>query len=227
MTSTILTAQGLIKRYRDGESDTTVLKGIDVTLQRGDMVALLGPSGSGKSTLLGILGLLQRASEGELHIDGQRVDTLTETERARIRLRKMGFVFQFHHLLPDFSALENVAFPLATVEGGLHPALRQRAGDLLAAVGLADMARRPAGQLSGGQKQRVAIARALVASPLLVFGDEPTGNLDRENSRNVMSLLRQINQQEGTTFLISTHDPEIAAACDRQWHVSDGRLLVP
>jgi lipoprotein-releasing system ATP-binding protein len=220
----LLDARGITKSYRNGDEETLVLKGIDMTLEPGEMIAMLGPSGSGKSTLLNILGLLMRPSSGSLSLLGRPLAGQSDRALSAFRNAHLGFVFQFHHLLPDFTALENVAFPAAAPAGGTSRAIRERAAHLLDRVGLSDRAHYLATRLSGGQKQRVAIARALINRPDLVLADEPTGNLDRDNSHAVMALLRDINVHESTTFLISTHDPDIAARCDRRIHVVDGRL---
>jgi lipoprotein-releasing system ATP-binding protein len=220
----LLDATGLIKNFRNGDEETPVLKGMDVHLAKGEMIALLGPSGSGKSTLLNILGLLMRPTAGEILLLGQRMTGMSDRKLSLYRNAHIGFVFQFHHLLPDFTALENAAFPAAAPAGGISRDIRARARLLLERVGLQDRINYLATRLSGGQKQRVAIARALINTPELVLADEPTGNLDRENSRAVMTLLRDINAREQTTFLISTHDPDIAAQCDRRIHVVDGKI---
>jgi lipoprotein-releasing system ATP-binding protein len=221
---TLLAADGLIKSFYNGDLETVVLKGIDLILEPGEMVALQGPSGSGKSTLLNILGLLMQPTGGTLSFMGERVSGLSEKQLSAIRNRHFGFVFQFHHLLPDFTAVENVAFPAAAPAGGISKAMRERAKNLLELVDLTDRLDYEANRLSGGQKQRVAVARALMNRPQLVFADEPTGSLDQENGARVMQLLRKINREDKTTFLISTHDPDIAAICDRQINVVDGRI---
>src|SRR5690606_7330041 len=192
----------------------------------GESVALLGPSGSGKSTLLSILGTLMKPTSGTYMMLGEELTRADDAALTEFRNRHIGFVFQFHHLLPDFTALENVMFPAAVAAGRETGAARQRAQQLLERVGLADRMDFGAGQLSGGQKQRVAIARALMNSPELVLADEPTGNLDRESASQVMELIGEINTNEKTTFLISTHDEKIAQACRRQVRVVDG-LTVP
>jgi lipoprotein-releasing system ATP-binding protein len=220
----LLSARGLVKTFVNGDEETQVLKGVDLDLERGEMVALEGPSGSGKSTLLTILGLLLRATAGTISLDGRSMQDLDEREISRARNASLGFVFQFHHLLPDFSALENVAFPTAAPAGGISPAMRQRARELLDRVGLSHRIDFRPSRLSGGQKQRVAIARALMNRPLLVLADEPTGNLDRESSDQVLALMREINASDGTTFLICTHDHSIAERCDRRVHMLDGRV---
>lgn len=221
---TLLKADGLTKSFYNGDLETVVLKGIDLALEPGEMVALQGPSGSGKSTLLNILGLLMQPTGGTLSFMGDRVSGLSEKQLSAIRNRHFGFVFQFHNLLPDFTAVENVAFPAAAPAGGLSKAMRERAKSLLERVDLSDRLDYAANRLSGGQKQRVAVARALMNRPQLVFAEKPTGSLDQENGARVMQLLREINREDRTTFLISTHDPDIAAICDRQINVVDGRI---
>ncbi len=221
---TLLQAAGITKSFRTGEFDTLVLKGVDLILEPGEMVALSGPSGSGKSTLLNILGLLMEPSGGTLSFMDETVSGLSDKQLSAIRNKHYGFVFQFHHLLPDFTAMENVAFPAAAPAGGISPEIRDRARMLLDRVDLSDRIDFAAMRLSGGQKQRVAIARALMNKPELVLADEPTGSLDRENSARVMALLREINHADKTTFLISTHDPDVAKHCDRQINVVDGQV---
>lgn len=223
MTS-LVEARGVRKQFRNGDEVTEVLKGVDLTLQPGELVALMGPSGSGKSTLLSIIGLLLQPTSGEISIAGERVDALSEAERAAFRNRRLGFVFQFHHLLPDFTASENVAFPAAGAAGRQSAAMLTRARELLARVGLADRADFRATRLSGGQKQRVAIARALMNKPSLILADEPTGNLDRASAEQVLDLMREINREEASTFLICTHDEHVAARCSRCIKLVDGRV---
>ncbi len=221
--SIVLDARGIGMSFRNGDELTEVLKGVDVTLQSGELAALLGASGSGKSTLLSIIGLLLRPTTGSITIAGQRVDALSETDRARFRNQRLGFIFQFHHLLPDFTATENVAFPAAAPAGRMTSAMRQRARDLLDRVGLADRMDFPATRLSGGQKQRVAIARALMNNPALILADEPTGSLDRLAADKVLDLMKEVNRDDKATFLICTHDESIAARCARRIMVKDGR----
>jgi lipoprotein-releasing system ATP-binding protein len=219
----VVDARGIGMTFRNGDELTEVLKGVDLTLQSGELVALLGASGSGKSTLLSIIGLLLQPTAGRLTIAGQRVDTLSEPERARFRNQQLGFIFQFHHLLPDFTATENVAFPAAAPAGRMTGAMRQRARELLDRVGLADRMDFPATRLSGGQKQRVAIARALMNNPALILADEPTGSLDRVSADKVLDLMKEVNREDKATFLICTHDEDIAARCARSIMVKDGR----
>lgn len=220
----LLVATNIVKTFINGEEETRVLKGVDVTFDAGEIVALEGPSGSGKSTLLSILGLLLTPTSGEIVLDGQKLTGLKERAISEVRNRRLGFVFQFHHLLPDFTALENVAFPAAAPVGGITKEMRARATMLLDRVGLSDRRDFRPSRLSGGQKQRVAIARALMNKPLLVLADEPTGNLDRESSNQVLELMREINRSERTTFLICTHDHSIAERCDRRISMLDGKV---
>ncbi len=218
----LLRARGLTKRYGAGAGAADVLRGVDLDLGAGEFTALLGPSGSGKSTLLAILGTLLRPTAGTLLIAGRDVVGATEAELTAFRGTRLGFVFQFHHLLPDLSALENVVFPAAARAGRETGEARRRAAELLARVGLADRLRHRPGQLSGGQRQRVAIARALVNGPALVLADEPTGSLDRSAAGGVLDLLAEINAAEGVAFLLSTHDERVAARCSRHLFVADG-----
>lgn len=218
----LLQLQDLVKTYGTGEAETRVLRGLNLIMTTGELAALLGPSGSGKSTLLTILGTLMHPTSGGHSMLG--VDLTTASDRALTEFRNLhiGFVFQFHNLLPDFTALENVVFPTAVREGRETAAARTRGQELLVRMGLADRIHFPTANLSGGQKQRVAVARALMNSPELVLADEPTGNLDRASALQVMDLIAEINRDEGTTFLISTHDEKIAALCHRQIVVADG-----
>ena len=203
---------------------THALRGVDLTLRAGELCALIGPSGSGKTTLLNIIGLLDRATTGSLQIVGQDVSTLDEDALTALRGRRIGFVFQFHHLLPAFTAAENVALPLAAARGRTRPEQLARARELLAKVGLTDRSEYLADALSGGQKQRVAIARALALEPALLLADEPTGNLDSESSEQVFALLEQLNRELGLTLLIVTHDLRVADRCRRIVELIDGRI---
>jgi lipoprotein-releasing system ATP-binding protein len=223
---TVLELKEIRKHYgEDPAVRTQVLHGIDLRLLQGEFAALIGPSGSGKSTLLNIIGLLERPSEGHLLIRGEDTGTLDDTAITRLRGRTIGFVFQFHHLLPAFSAVENVMMPLLVDRNREDPAMRERARMLLARVGLAGHeAKRPA-QLSGGQQQRVAIARALAMEPALVLADEPTGNLDTKSADGIFELLREVNRDSRTAFLIVTHDPRLAARCDHAIELVDGRIV--
>lgn len=218
----LLEVRNLVKTFGTGGGETRVLRGLDLAMTTGELAALLGPSGSGKSTLLTILGTLMRPTSGNHTMLG--LDLTTASDRALTEFRNLhiGFVFQFHNLLPDFTALENVIFPTAVRDGRETAVARARGQELLVRMGLAERIHFPTANLSGGQKQRVAVARALMNSPELVLADEPTGNLDRVSAFQVMDLIGEINRDEGTTFLISTHDEKIAALCPRQIVVADG-----
>lgn len=220
-----LVVDGLTKTYGSGEAAEKVLKGIDLSLARGSFVALQGRSGSGKSTLLSILGTLMKPTSGQYRMLGQDLIRVKERDLTEFRNRHIGFVFQFHHLLPDLTALENVMFPDAVRVGRETGQARRRAAGLLERVGLKDRMNFRATALSGGQKQRVAIARALMSQPEMVLADEPTGNLDRESADQVMELLAEINAEDHTSFLISTHDEKIAARCADLVHLDDGRIV--
>jgi len=220
----LLQIDDLRKVYRNGEVTTQVLRGLSFEINAGEFVALLGPSGSGKSTLLSILGTLLRPTSGTFTMLGRDLVAASDAELTAFRNQYIGFVFQYHHLLPDFTALENVMFPASTQTRRETPKAAARAAMLLKRVGLADRMNYKATRLSGGQKQRVAVARALMNRPALVLADEPTGNLDRESAEQVMQLLAEINAESGTTFLISTHDADIARRCQRRITVVDGRL---
>jgi lipoprotein-releasing system ATP-binding protein len=220
----LLSVRDLVKTYGEGEAETRVLKGVNLQLETGELSALLGPSGSGKSTLLTILGTLMQPTSGQHEMLGEDLTRASDRDLTEFRNRHIGFVFQFHHLLPDFTALENVIFPAAVHAGRETAAARQRGRELLVRVGLESRMDFLATKLSGGQKQRVAIARALMNQPELVLADEPTGNLDRESAMQVMELIREINENEQTTFLISTHDEKIADLCRRRIRVVDGRV---
>lgn len=218
----LLQVQDLIKTFGEGEAATHVLRGLSLTLETGEMAALLGPSGSGKSTLLTILGTLMKPTSGSYRMLGHDLIAANDAALTEFRNRHIGFVFQFHNLLPDFTALENVIFPTAVREGRETPAARARGKELLVRMGLESRIAFQTTKLSGGQKQRVAVARALMNRPELVLADEPTGNLDQVSAQQVMDLIHEINKDEDTTFLISTHDEKIAARCHRQIVVGDG-----
>jgi lipoprotein-releasing system ATP-binding protein len=222
----VLVAEGVRKSYGVGtETETEILHGIDLALGAGEMAALTGPSGAGKSTFLNVMGLLERPTAGRIAVDGVDVAGLDEAGLTRLRGRSIGFVFQFHHLLPAFTAQENVMMPLLVERGRADRRMRDRAAELLGRVGLgAYLARRPA-KLSGGQQQRVAVARALAASPRLVLADEPTGNLDTASADEVFALLREFNRDLGVSFLVVTHDQRLARRCDRVLELVDGRLV--
>jgi lipoprotein-releasing system ATP-binding protein len=213
------------KDYVSGEVVTPVLHGVDLALEKGEFTALMGPSGSGKSTLLNLIGLLDRPTGGVVALDGTDTGGLDDRALTRYRGRTVGFVFQFHHLLPEFSALENVMLPMMADRGRLEPSMVECATHLLREVGLEEhLARRPS-QLSGGQQQRVAVARALAMAPRLVLADEPTGNLDTHSADEIFALLRTFNRRAGVTFLVVTHDPRLAERCDRIVELVDGRIV--
>ena len=221
----VLRTEGLRKAYNPGTPlETEVLHGIDLELRQGEFCALMGPSGSGKSTLLNILGLLDRPSGGNLYIEGAATVGLDERAITRLRGRRIGFVFQYHHLLPAFTALENVVMPLLLERGRPDQAMRRRAAALLESVGLAGFRDRLASRLSGGQQQRVAVARALAMSPALLLADEPTGNLDTASAQGVFDLMRRVNREHGTAVLLVTHTHELARQCGRLVEIVDGRI---
>ena len=221
-----LRLEGVAKSYGVGTPvEIEVLHGIDLTLEQGEFAALIGPSGSGKSTLLNLIGLLDKPNAGRLLLAGEEAAKLDEMALTKLRGRAIGFVFQYHHLLPAFTALENVMMPMLAARGAVDDAMRERAADLLARVGLTPWRDYKASNISGGQQQRVAIARALAMNPLLVLADEPSGNLDTENADAVFDLMRDVNATSGTTFLIVTHDPRLARRCDRIIELVDGRIV--
>ena len=221
-----LRLEGLRKSYGVGTPvETEVLHGIDLELRPGEFAALIGPSGSGKTTLLNLIGLLDRPTAGRLYLAGQDASALPEAEATRLRGRTIGFIFQYHHLLPAFTALENVIMPLLAARGRVDPDMEAVGATLLEKVGLTPWRDQKAGAISGGQQQRVAIARALAMRPALVLADEPSGNLDTQNADAVFDLMREVNETSGTTFLIVTHDPRLAARCDRIVELVDGRIL--
>ncbi len=224
MTPPVLELVDLRRSFRQGEAVLDVLRGVDLTLEAGVLAALVGPSGSGKSTLLHIAGLLEPPSGGEVRIDGRNCSRLGDRERTRLRRERIGFVYQFHHLLTDFSALENVAIP-QLLHGRPPQEARQRARLLLEQLGLgARLSHRP-GKLSGGEQQRVAIARALANRPALLLADEPTGNLDPHTAGDVFELLLRTVRSSGTAALIATHNSELAGRMDRIYRLHEGRLL--
>ena len=220
----VVAAEG-VTRILPGLVPVTLVADIDLAIAAGEFVAITGPSGSGKSSLLYLLGLLDSPTRGRVLLDGEDTSALDHTELARRRLVKLGFVFQFHFLLPEFSVLENVMVPMRKLAGRPERAMRERAGNLLAELGLGDALRKLPSQLSGGQRQRVAIARALANDPRLILADEPTGNLDTVNGRLVFDIFARLAAADGRAVVTVTHDQDLAALCRRRVHLVDGRIV--
>jgi len=222
----LITLRGIEKTYQMGDIAVPVLKGISLAIRQGELVALTGSSGSGKSTLMNILGCLDRPTAGEYWLDGQEISQLTTDERALLRNRKLGFVFQSFNLLARTSAIENVAMPLTYAAEDLNDReARERAAEMLVRVGLADRLDHHPAQLSGGQQQRVAIARALINHPPVLFADEPTGNLDSKTSEEVLQMFERLNTEDGITIIMVTHDPKVAGHAKRVIRLDDGLIL--
>jgi len=223
MSELILEARGVTKVFRQGKLEVPALRGVDLEVREGEFLALVGPSGSGKTTFLNLAGALDAPTGGELVVLGRRIGDLSRRQRAELRLRSLGFVFQAYNLVPVLTARENVEFVLELQ--GVAPAARaERAGEVLAELGLADLADRRPSELSGGQQQRVAVARAVAARPRLVLADEPTANLDGENAEILMHLMREMRERHGMTFLFSTHDPRVVEHAVRVVTLVDGRV---
>jgi len=219
----VLRASHVAKTYEEGDLRTTVLTNVNFSLKRGETLAIVGASGSGKSTLLHIVGGLDTLSRGEVEVEGRMLSELSDAERGRVRNRSLGFIYQFHHLLPEFTALENVCMPLL-IRGVGIPEAQKQAKALLERVGLGRRLEHKPAELSGGERQRCAVARALVTRPSCVLGDEPTGNLDEDNAAQVYALMLELNREIGTSFILVTHDSRLAARMDRTLELHNGEL---
>ena len=223
MTEAVIEARSLHKVFRQGKLDVTVLKGVDLKVSAGESHAILGASGAGKSTLMHLLGGLDQASDGDIHVMGEPLSRLSEAELGRLRNRHLGFIYQFHHLLPEFSALENIAMPLLIRRQPKQQALLQ-AQQWLQQIGLEQRAEHKPGELSGGERQRVALARALITEPACLLADEPTGNLDQHTALEMLELMLNLNRQMDTALIVVTHDMSVASRMQHRWRMQDGTL---
>ena len=222
-TDAVLSCYSLSKTFRQGDQDIEVLRGVNFSVARHECIAIIGTSGAGKSTLLHLLGGLDKPNSGQVSVNGQSLGKLSDSARGKLRNRTLGFIYQFHHLLPEFSALENVAMPLL-IRGQQPQQAQTGAAEFLAKVGLAERLNHKPGELSGGERQRAAVARALVTQPACVLADEPTGNLDRRNAEQVFDLMLQMNRELGTSLVVVTHDVALAERLDGIWQLHDGLL---
>ncbi|HIG90870.1 MAG TPA: lipoprotein-releasing ABC transporter ATP-binding protein LolD [Methylococcaceae bacterium] len=221
--SVFLETRKLVKHYRQGELDVSVLKGIDLIVNHGDQIAIMGPSGSGKSTLLHLLGGLDEATAGDVLLDGVNIQRMSQAKLAAIRNKSLGFIYQFHHLLAEFDAVENVAMPLL-ISGSSVTSARKRATQLLERVGLGHRLHHKPAELSGGERQRAAVARALINNPQCILADEPTGNLDSASAEQLYQLMARLNKEMGVSVLIVTHDKRLAERMDTVLHMEDGLI---
>lgn len=225
MSNIVLSCRDVVKSYREGSSELVVLNGVNMDIHRGERVAIVGSSGSGKTTLLNLLAGLDNATSGTVSICGEDIATMSDSQRGDLRNQYLGFVYQFHHLLPEFTALENAAMPLLLRKSCSVAQARETAEDLLAQVGLANRLHHKPGELSGGERQRVAIARALVARPALVLMDEPTGNLDNHTAERIQVLMQELVEKVDTAFVVVTHDIDLANQMNRVLHLTGGQLV--
>ena len=221
----ILKAEKISKSYHTGDGPLKVLKNVDLYIDSGEMVSVMGPSGCGKSTLLNIFGTLDKPDSGQLWINNEDITSLSDENLSFLRNNTIGFIFQFHHLLPEFTVIENLIIP-QMIKGTSHEEATIKGLDLLSKVGLSDRKQHKPSQISGGERQRVAVLRALVNHPQIIFADEPTGNLDISSGEVVLDLMTELNKEHGVTYLIVTHNPEVAKRCDRHYDLTNGRLEI-
>jgi len=221
----ILKAEKISKSYHTGDGPLKVLKNVDLYIDSGEMVSVMGPSGCGKSTLLNIFGTLDKPDSGQLWINNEDITSLSDKNLSFLRNNTIGFIFQFHHLLPEFTVIENLIIP-QMIKGTSHEEATIKGLDLLSKVGLSDRKQHKPSQISGGERQRVAVLRALVNHPQIIFADEPTGNLDISSGEVVLDLMTELNKEYGVTYLIVTHNPEVANRCDRHYDLTNGRLMI-